>query len=81
MKTYLVPKYPHAGTLKGNTKLHKQNVPFMTIVNGINAAAEKFTEVIKNELNEIVVSSTSYIKDSTDFIRQLKNIMNPDQRK
>ena len=59
MKTFLIPKYANAGTLKGNPKLHKNGVPFISLYigNGINSPTEKLAEVAEHELNDFVVSS------------------------
>ncbi len=35
---------------------------------------EKIAEVAEKELNEYVVNSPSYIRDTTDFINQIKDI-------
>ena len=71
------PRYPKAGSLKGNPKLHKNNAPMRTIVNGMNTATEKLAELAEYELNEYVITSPSYIRDTTDFINTLKEIDEP----
>ncbi|XP_053394169.1 uncharacterized protein LOC128555550 [Mercenaria mercenaria] len=77
MKQYLLPKYPKAGSLKGNPKLHKKSVPMRSIVNGMNTPTERLAELAEHELNEFVTSSPSYIRDTTDFINKLKDIQTP----
>ena len=77
MKQFLIPRYPKAGSLKGNPKLHKNNAPMRTIVNGMNTATEKLAELAEYELNEYVITSPSYIRDTTDFINTLKEIDEP----
>ncbi|CAG2204322.1 unnamed protein product [Mytilus edulis] len=67
MKTYLIPKHPHPAKLKGNPKIHKQNKPYRTIVNGIGTATEKIAEIAEKELDNYVINSPSYIRDTTDF--------------
>ena len=77
IKQFLIPRYPKAGSLKGNPKLHKNNAPMRTIVNGMNTATEKLAELAEYELNEYVITSPSYIRDTTDFINTLKEIDEP----
>ena len=77
MKQFLIPRYPKAGSLKGNPKLHKNNAPMRTIVNGLITATEKLAELAEYELNEYVITSQSYIRDTTDFIHTLKEIDEP----
>ena len=77
MQQYLIPRYPRAGELKGNTKLHKQGAPMRTIVNGINTATERLAEVAEHELNEFAKSSPSDIQDTTDFLKKLSDVQQP----
>ena len=77
MKQFLIPRYSKAGSLKGNPKLHKDKAPLRTIVNGMNTATEKIAELAEYELNEFVITSPSYIRDTTDFINTLKEIEEP----
>ena len=77
MKEYLIPRYVEPGKLKGNPKLHKTGAPYRTIVSGINTATERLAEVAEYELNEYVENSPSYIRDTTHFLQQLKQIPQP----
>ena len=44
----------------------------MTIVSGIDTPTERFAEVMEHELNDFVINSPTYIRDTTDFISNLK---------
>jgi hypothetical protein len=77
MQQYLIPRYPRPGRLKGNPKIHKSGAPMRTIVNGMNTPTEKLAEVAEHELNEFVITSPSYIKDTTDFLQKLSDIPQP----
>ena len=77
MKQFLIPRNSKADSLKGNPKLHKNNAHMRTIVNGMNTATEKLAELAEYELNEYVITSPSYIRDTTDFINTLKEIDEP----
>ncbi|VDI75886.1 Hypothetical predicted protein [Mytilus galloprovincialis] len=79
MKTYLIPKHPHPAKLKGNPKIHKQNKPYRTIVNGIGTATEKIAEIAEKELDNYVINSPSYIRDTTvtDFLDKLSKVKQP----
>ena len=74
LQQYLTPKYPKNGKLKGNPKLHKNGAPFRTIVSGVNTPTERMAEVAEYELNDFVINSPTYIKDTTDFINKLREI-------
>ena len=77
MKPYLTFVNPKAGSLTGNPKLHKRGAPFRTIVSGINTLTEKTAKVAEYELQEYVLGSSSYIRDTIDFINKLKDIDEP----
>ena len=77
MKQFLIQRYPKAGCLKGNPKLHKNNAPMRTIVNGMNTATGNIAELAEYEINEYVITSPSYTRDTTDFINTLKEIEEP----
>ena len=65
----------HPGRLKGNPKIHKAGNPMRTIISGIGTATEKLAEVAEGKLEEFVVRSPSYIRDITDFVNQVKDII------
>ena len=46
-----------------------------SIISGIGTATEKLAEVAEGELEEFVERSPSYIRDTTDFINQVKDII------
>ena len=50
LKSYLLPRYPKAGQLKGNPKVHKKGNPYRTIVNGKGSHTERMAEVAEKEL-------------------------------
>ena len=81
LKQYLIPRYPTPCKLKGNPKLHKNNASLRTIVSGIDTPTEKFAEVAEHELNDFVINSPTYIRDTTDFISKLKKHRFPDSKK
>lgn len=72
LASFLIPKYPKPGKLKGNPKIHKKDVPMRTIVSGVDTATEKIAELAEYELRHFVEESPSYIRDTTDFINKLK---------
>lgn len=77
LKAYLVPKYPRAGRLKGNPKLHKKAHPYRAIVNGRGTHTERMAGIAERQLEEYVVNSPSYIKDTTDFLQHLRSVQQP----
>ncbi|CAG2246908.1 unnamed protein product [Mytilus edulis] len=77
MKKYLLPKGTCPGKVQANPKLHKQNHPVRTIINGRNHPTEKIAEIVENELSENVRNLPTYIKDTTDFLNKLNAIQQP----
>ena len=77
MKQYITFVNRKAGSLKGNPKLHKSGAPFRTIVSVINTPTEKMAEVAEYKLQEYVLGSPRYIRDTTDFINKLQEIDKP----
>jgi hypothetical protein len=77
LKKYLTPKYPQSGKLKGNPKLHKSGNPYRHIVSGIGTPTERLAEVAEKELEDFVVGSDSYIKDTTDFLQKIQSVPQP----
>lgn len=57
--------------------MHKNGVPFRSIVNGINSPTIKLAEVVKHELNDFVVNLPSYIRYTSDFICKPQKIQEP----
>ena len=53
MKEYLIARYPKAGRLKGNPKLHEDDIPYRTIVNDTGKATENLAQIAKKELPNI----------------------------
>lgn len=68
LKQYLILRYYVAG------KLHNVCMPYRTTVNGIGTATERLAEVAEKELYEFVVSSPSYLRDTTYFLNKLQDI-------
>ena len=77
LKQYLKLRYVQKGILKGKPKLHKTNVPYRTIVSGIDTPTEKLAELTEHELKDFVEKSPSYIRDTTDFITKLRGVYEP----
>ena len=79
MRKYLVPKYTRNGKRKGNPKLYKDHKPYRAIVNNIGTCTptEKMAEIQEKELNEYVESTPSYLKDTTDFLCELQEVVEP----
>ena len=71
---YMTPSFSKGGIVKGNPKVHKQEMPMRTIVSTINHPTEKIAEVAEQELNEWVSKLPSYIKDTTDFLKKFEDI-------
>ncbi len=77
MKTYLIPKHSRPGRLKGNPKLHKRGIPYRAIVNGRGTATEGMAAVAEAELDQYVKDTPSFLRDTTDFLNQLRYVNQP----
>ena len=63
-KLYLLPKIHK----------HLENVPGRLVISNCGTATEKASEFLDRQLKPVMQSSRSYIKDSGDFIKKIKNI-------
>ena len=63
-KLYLLPKI--------NKRLH--DVPGRRVISHCGAPTEKISEFLDTQVKPIMQKSWSYIKDSGDFIRKIKNL-------
>lgn len=55
-------------------KLHKKGCPGRPVISGCNTPTEKISSFVDYHLRPIVPTINSYIKDTNDFLRKLKNI-------
>ena len=58
--------------------IHKrlENVPGRPVISSCVTPTEKVSEFLDSQLKPVMQSSRSYIKDSGDFIKKIKNISN-----
>lgn len=77
MKQYLVNSDVKFGKLQANPKIHKNDVPLRTIVNGGKHPTANMAEIVEHELAEHVRTLPSYIQDTTDFLNKLSSITQP----
>ena len=69
------PRIPEFYTL---TKIHKPNLAGRPIVSGNGGPTERISSFIDSLLQPIAKKQESYIKDTTDFVRFIKNTPSPD---
>ena len=74
---YLIPAHPKPGYLQGNPELHKEGHPLRAIVSGRGHATEGIAELAEKELNTHVMGQPSFVRDSTDFINKIKDVILP----
>ena len=78
---YFLYDYKNAtnlGKLYFLTKIHKKlfNVPGRPIISNCGTPTEKASKFLDHHLRPVIQSSWSYIKDSGDFLRKIKQIGN-----
>ena len=69
-------KVTHLAKLYLLPKIHKrlENVPGRPVISNCGTPTEKVSEFLDNQLKPAMQSRGSYIKDSGDFIKKIKNI-------
>ena len=69
-------KATNLGKLYLLPKIHKHlfEVPGRPVISNCGTSTEKVSEFLDHELKSVMQESWSYIKDSGDFIKKLKNI-------
>ena len=68
------PKTPKFYTFP---KIHKENKPVRPVISSINCHTAKLSKFVDYHLQEHVTKTTSYVKDTTDFLNKTKNIEVP----
>ena len=74
--TYEYKKTCNLGKLYLLPKIHKRlrDVPGRPVISNCGTPTEKISEFLDTQLKPIMQKSWSYIKDSGDFIRKIKNL-------
>ena len=79
MREYMAAKNTKAGTMKINRKVHKKvkkngRHPTRVYVSGIGTPTEGIAGLVEEELKEGVEKQDSYIQDTADFLRKLREV-------
>ena len=74
--TYKYQKATNLGKMYLLPKIHKRlsNVPGRPVISSCGTSVKKISEFLDFQLKPVMQSSKSYIKDSGDFIRKIKDI-------
>ena len=74
--TYEYKKTCNLGKLYLLPKIHERSydVPGRPVISNCGTPTEKITEYLDTQLKPIIQTSWTYIKDSGDFIRKIKNL-------
>jgi hypothetical protein len=70
----LLPKNSIVPRIYGSLKVHKDNVPLRPIVNTIGSPTYKLEKFLANKLKGMVGHTSSFIRDSTKMVEQMKNV-------
>lgn len=73
---YLTPENPRAARFYHLPKIHKTTVP-VPIVSSNGAPTERISEYVDFHLQPLVAATSSYLKDTADFLRKLSSIPTP----
>ena len=71
---YLKIHNPRTPLLYLLPKIHKENNPGRPVVSSINCHTSKISEFVDYHLQPIVKSLPSYVKDTSDFLKKLRNL-------
>ena len=79
MREFMTAKNTKAGTMKINRKVHKKakqngRHPTRVYISGIGTPTEGIAGLVEEELKEGVEKQDSYIQDTADFLRKLREI-------
>ena len=69
------PKPPKFYTLP---KIHKDNNPGRPVISSIGCHTANISKYVDHHLQEYVTKLPSYVKDTTDFINKIKDVIVPD---
>ena len=74
--TFEFKKISNLGKMYLLPKIHKRlaDVPGRPVISNCGAPTEKVSEFLDQQLKSLMQESWSYIKDSSDLIRKLKNL-------
>lgn len=67
-------KDPRGGRAQGNPKTHKEAHPMRIIINGRGHPTENMAQFVEESLDDHVRGLKTYIKDSTDFVKQVERM-------
>ena len=74
---YLLSFQPRLATFYMLPKIHKKDVPGRPIVSACGCPTERISAYVDYHLKPLVEKTTSYIKDSTDFLNKLTELNIP----
>jgi hypothetical protein len=72
-KKHLLPSCEITPRIYGLPKIHKEGIPLRPIVNTIGSPTYQLEKYVAKILGPLVGNTDSFIKDSSDFIRIIKN--------
>ena len=74
LKKYLWAEHCRTAVFYMLPKIHKKNIPGRPIVSASSCATEKLSEFIDVLLNPLVTKTSSYVRDTSDFINKISDI-------
>lgn len=69
----MIPSYEVIPRIYGLPKIHKEGVPLRPIVNTIGSPTYELAKYVAKILKTLVGNTYSFIKDSNDFVKLIKN--------
>jgi hypothetical protein len=75
---YLLSYQPRLATFYMLPKIHKKGVPGRPIVSACGCPTERISAFVDYHLRPLVAKTSSYIRDSTDFLNKLAGLDIPD---
>ena len=70
----LINSVARAGRFYLLPKIHKTNCPGRPVISGCNTPNEKISAFVDHQLKPLVPQISSYVKDTNDFLKKLKDL-------
>ena len=70
----LIIQIPRTRRFYKKRKIHKEGIPLSPVISAVNCHSSKISEYVDYHQRTIVPEISSYIKDTSDFLRKLKPI-------
>jgi hypothetical protein len=79
IQKHIIPHNPQPPRIYGQPKIHKKDIPLRPIASAIGSPTHALAHFLAHKLQAHITKTSSFIKDSTDFIQKIQNLYLSDQ--